>query len=120
MVFVTSELEKEANDFSQLQIHPKHREYVEMVANVIEQYLEINHLALMGFAWKAIKEWQIKHKMTALEASYKDKEFRDQATKEMFDITKGYLKRVLRNKADEPIIDLAIDKAYQFYLNNIS
>ncbi|RMG33879.1 MAG: hypothetical protein D6732_11155, partial [Methanobacteriota archaeon] len=88
-MFRAEEVEKEAKDFSKLEIHPKHRQMIEQVAQVMEKYIDISHLALMGFAWKSIKDWQIEHKMTALEVSLRSKPERDKATWEMFQICRG-------------------------------
>ncbi len=119
-MFQTTAIEKEAKDFSQLELHPKHRGMVEQVARVVEKYVDIDHLALMGFAWKSIKDWQIQHQMTALEVSMRSKQERDQATKEMLEICKGYLVRILQNPEDINILEKAMEDAYNYYLEFIS
>ncbi len=119
-MFLKEAVEQEAKDFSKLEIHPKHRGMVEQVARVIEKYIDINHLALMGFAWKSIKEWQVKHKMTALEVSRRSKKERDRATWEMFQICCRYLEKILRNPEDKQKLEIAINDAYDYYLKYIS
>ncbi len=67
MRFTDKGIEDAERDFSQLDILPIHRKMIEEVADVLLVYIDISRLALMGFAWRAIRKWQVDNQMTTVE-----------------------------------------------------
>ena len=120
MRFTDKGIEDAERDFTELDILPIHRKMIEELADVLLVYIDISRLALMGFAWRAIRKWQVDNQMTAVEITKKGTpQQKMRAVREMFDNVEQSLRRVLRSDSDKEILAKAIDDGYEYYLSNL-
>jgi len=106
--------------FSEQEIRKIHRDMLEQVADVLLQYINISKLALMGFAWKAIANWEKKHNRTAYDISiHGTLKEKAEAVREMFDDVEDMLRRILRDPEQAANLKEAVDAGYKYYLTKL-
>ena len=119
-LFRDSEVEQVEKDFEKITLAPEQRGIVEGIAKIMAQFVPISEIALRGFIWKAITEWQVNSNRTLDELSTSEPKERLEVVKIMFTSAEKDLKKVLRNKSDESTITNAIEKGFNYYKNSFS
>ncbi|MHA2253931.1 MAG: hypothetical protein ACXAD7_26495 [Candidatus Kariarchaeaceae archaeon] len=114
-MFKEVELEKIEKDFSRISLAPEQRGIVDGIAEIMSQFLDISKLALKGFCWKAIQNWQVINQKDLAELSQASPEERLQHTESMFQKIGTDLHTVLHNRADENKVDTAVNQGFEFY-----
>ncbi len=119
-LFSAAALDDSEFQYKQLTLAPGQRQIVEGIGAVITKYLDIRPMAIRGFIWFSIREWQMKNKRKIEELQNSTPEDRIQSVGYMFGLLKEKLIRILVNKADKEIIENAVDNAFQFYKTNFA
>lgn len=102
-------------DYSKLQVSAEQRPIIEGVANVLSNYVNISKIALKGFIWRVVKDWQKKHSKAASEIATMNPEDRVKNIGEMFDMLNDYLAKILRSSDQKAALSEAIDDGFEFY-----
>ena len=116
--FVSSTLKEAEIDLNKIQITPYQRQMVVDIAKVIHEFIPISELALRGFVLRSVKEFQLKYKITPKEIADRSPLERKEAMKIGFSILEEQLARVLRNQSDRSILKEAMNKAFEYYVDN--
>ncbi len=119
-MFDKASIEKEKQEFQKLFLAPEHRSIVDDMAKIVLRRIEIDPLALKGFVWRAMKKWQIENNLTMRELATKSKSDRVVAVKKITEMTRDSIKRVLKNKSDESLVDQVFEEVFQAYVSKWS
>ena len=116
-MFFNTEINKVKEEFTRLKLAPEHRKIVDDVAQIVLEHLEIDPLALKGFVWRAMKKWQMENKMTMAELAKQPKEIRINAVRKITEMTRDSIKKVLKNRSDEELINNVFEKVFEAYVS---
>ena len=119
-LFSTTALDDSEFQYKQLTLAPGQRQIVEGIGAVITKYLDIRPMAIRGFIWFSIREWQMKNKRKIEELQSSTPEDRIESVGFMFDLLKQKLIRILVSRSDKEVIENAVDNAFQFYRSNFA
>ena len=106
----------EAEDFyKKLRVEPSQRRIVRALAKVMVKYIEISEMSIMGFCWRALGEWQTKHKKSVSDIANMTPENRIKSVSELTDMVGANFKKILLDKEKEPIVDEGLKEVLAFY-----
>ena len=93
---------------------------VQELSTFICKIIKLPEIAIRASIWKALKEWQRIHNKAIDEIAELPVELRLNAMKEIFNIGRKLLKKMVKEPRDKSdiIIDIAFEKSFKFYLNN--
>ena len=107
------------NYYKELHLTGKQRRKVRLVSKLATNYIPISEYAMSGFAYMAIKEYQIDNQIEMAEFE----NFSAEAKLEMFsDLLKRIRERLLRaivKPEQTSVLDNAIKEVYNFYKTNL-
>lgn len=109
-------------DYIQVKCNPFQLKLIKKISEAICEQINIPMLAMRAATWNALKEWQLKNNKTIAELNCSDNRSKIRAGKEIFDIGKEILKKILKepNSENEIKLDIAYEKAFKIYLNIIN
>ncbi len=84
------------------------------------KYVPMHKIAMMGFIWKAMKDYQIQEKRTVADVAASDPETRIKETGKIFNILENYLIRILKRSEDKNKLHDAIYNGFEFYKKNFA
>ena len=119
MEFKEKELKEAEDYYKTLRLTSDQKRKVRMVAKLATKYVPISEHAMSGFAFRALKEYQVDNKieMSAFES------MSPEATMEMLtdamNRVKNHLLKILVEKEKAPQLDDAITKLLDFYRKNL-
>ncbi len=119
-LFKQKSVDDTINEYEKLQLAPGQRQIVTGISKVMTQFITMSPIAMNGFIWKAIKEWQIENQKTIDSLETATPEVRVREVGILFDKLGATLKRILKNSKDAQIIDEAITKGFDFYKSNFA
>ncbi|MHA1203313.1 MAG: hypothetical protein ACTSQ4_12450 [Candidatus Heimdallarchaeaceae archaeon] len=113
--FDQSEIEKVERDFSKLQLHPVQRGMVDSMAQIMMAFLPISNMAIRGFTWKVMQNWQTRNQRTMEDLHTMTMDETVEATKEMLaDSKKIYMRLLWQATPKEKItLDKAFDNLFE-------
>ncbi|MFX1375665.1 MAG: hypothetical protein ACFFA0_07620 [Promethearchaeota archaeon] len=111
---------REAEDYyKQLHITPKQRRKIRLVSKLATNYIPISEYAMCGFAYMAIRDYQVDNKIEMSE--YED--LSAEAKLKMFSDLLKRIKEMLLGAIVKPeqasVLDTAVKNTYEFYKNNL-
>ncbi|MHA1592654.1 MAG: hypothetical protein ACTSUP_09300 [Candidatus Heimdallarchaeaceae archaeon] len=108
--FDQTEIEKVEKDFSKLQLHPGQRGMVDSMARIMTGFLPISSLAIKGFTWTVMQNWQSNNQKTMEDLHTMSMDETIEATKEMLaDSKKIYMKLLWKATPEEKA---TLDKSF--------
>ena len=119
MEFKTKELTEAEDYYKELHLTSDQRRQVRLVSKVATSYIPISEHAMCGFAFRALKEYQVDNKieMSAFE-SMSDEAILDMLS-DVMNRVKNQLLKILISQEQAPTIDKAIVKLLDFYKKNL-
>jgi len=105
-------------EYSQIQIDPEGRQIVELVANLLCEYIAMRKMAMKGFCWRSIVKWQKEHSRPISDLATMNPSQRISIMKSLLVDLEATLNDVLRNKEMKSVITDGITKALEFYISN--
>lgn len=79
------------------------------------QHIPINEMAVKGIGWRAVSEWQLKHKRDLLGLENGAPEERVKSIDEILDIVKRLLTDILEDPNQKSILDDVMKDIMEFY-----
>jgi len=109
-------------DYIQVKCNPFQLKMIMKISEAICEQIDIPMLAMRAATWYALREWQLRNNKTIAELNCSDIKSNILAGKEIFDIGKHILKKILKepNIENEMKLDIAYEKAFKIYLNLIN
>ena len=109
-------------DYIQVKCNPFQLKLIKKISEAICEQIDVPMLAMRAATWYALKEWQLRNNKTIAELNCSDNRTKMIAGKEIFDIGKRILKKILKepNTENEMKLDIAYEKAFKIYLNIIN
>lgn len=83
--------------------------------NIFIEHIPINEMAVKGIGWRAISEWQLKHKRDLLGLESEAPEERIKSIEEILNIVKRLLTEILEDPAQKSILDNVMKELLEFY-----
>lgn len=99
--FDQNEIDKAERDFSRLQLHPVQRGMVDAMSQIMISFLPISKVAIKGFTWKVMQNWQTRNSRTMEDLHSMSLEETVEATKEMLADSRKIYSRLLWNATPE-------------------
>ncbi|MFX1345649.1 MAG: hypothetical protein ACFFAI_11115 [Promethearchaeota archaeon] len=115
------ELEKAESDFSKAKLDGFQRNIIVTQAEMMCKFINMSELAMRGFIYRTIMDWQKKNKHYFSDASNMTTE--DRIKKIGFFIVERlgfYLKRLVMTDEEKQNIDIALKDGLQYYKNHFS
>lgn len=113
--FQKDELKKAEEYFKDVHMtQEQHKIFTDFV-QIFLKYIPLEEITAKGIGWKAVKEWQLKHKRDLLGLIEAEPEERINSIFELTQIVKQDLIDILENPGDKGKIDLAIEELMDFY-----
>ncbi|MFX1456732.1 MAG: hypothetical protein ACFFDB_15270 [Promethearchaeota archaeon] len=115
------ELEKAESDFSKAKLDGFQRKIIVTQAEMMCKFINMSDLAMRGFIYRAIMDWQKENKHYFSDASNMAAE--DRIKKIGFFIVERlgfYLKRLVMTDEEKQNIDIALKDGLQYYKNHFS
>lgn len=113
--FQKDELKKAEEYFKDVHMtQEQHKIFTDFV-QIFLKYIPLEEITAKGIGWKAVKEWQLKHKRDLLGLIEAEPEERINSIFELTQIVKQDLIDILENPDDKGKIDLAIEELMDFY-----
>jgi len=113
--FKSKDLTDAEEYYKKLHIESSQRRIVRALAKVMVKHIEISEMSIMGFCWRALQEWQKKHKTDVSEISNMDPENRIKSVSELIDMVGANFKKILLDKEKEPAVDKGLKEVLAFY-----
>ncbi len=92
----------------------QHKIFLDFV-NLFLKQIPINEMAVKGIGWRAVSEWQLKHKRDLLGLESEAPEERLKSIEEILNIVKRFLIEILENPDQKSILDNVIKGLIEFY-----
>ena len=92
----------------------QHKIFLDFV-NIFLEHIPLNEMALKGIGWRAVIEWQLKHKRDLLGLESEPPEERLKSIEEILNIVKRLLTEILEDPAQKSILDDVIKDLIDFY-----
>lgn len=92
----------------------QHTIFLGFVKNFLE-HIPINEMAAKGIGWRAVSEWQLKHKRDLLGLESETPEERLKSIEEILNIVKRLLTEILEDPAQTSILDAVMKELLDFY-----
>ncbi len=83
--------------------------------NLFLEHIPINEMAAKGIGWRAVSEWQLKHKRDLLGLENEIPEERIKSIEELLNIVKRLLSEILEDPEQKSILDEVIKNLIDFY-----
>jgi len=119
MEFKAKGLTDAADYYKELHLSPAQRRKVRLVSKLATNYIPINEHAMCGFAFRALKEYQVDNKieLTAFETMSADAKV--EMLTDVMERVKNQLLKIIIEKEQAPTIDKAIVQLLDFYKKNL-
>ena len=107
---------KEAEDYYEtIHASPEQKDKAKGFSKVISKHLPLTERAVMGFFWRVIREYQMERHMASSEAKNLSKTERIQGLKEILDLLRKALTKILVKEDQVPMLDAAFDEIVKEY-----
>jgi glutamine amidotransferase-like uncharacterized protein len=119
IVFNAADVKKAADEYEKVELPKEYRELMDGLSKIMSPYVEMGDMAIRGFIFRAIIEWQKRKKKkvaSVLDLSLKE---RQQMMKEGMGILEEMLAKILRTPADKQKLKKAIEVGYSTYLQKL-
>ncbi len=116
-IFKQEALDQSAADYSRLSIASEQRAIIEGITKIVVNFLDIPPVAMNGFSWKILKQWQIENQKTAKELAEMPAKERIEIVTMLFEKQRIILKQVLKNKNDSHVVDKAFNATLKYYID---
>ena len=83
--------------------------------NIFLKHIPTNEMAVKGIGWRAISEWQLKHKRDLLGLESETPEERIKSIEEILNIVKRLLTEILEDPEQKSILDDVMKELLEFY-----
>lgn len=119
MEFKTKELTEAEDYYKELHLTSDQRRQVRLVSKVATNYIPISEHAMCGFAFRALKEYQVDNKieMSAFESMSDDTIL--EMLSDVMNRVKNQLLKILIQEEQAPVLDDAIVKLIDFYKKEV-
>lgn len=109
-------------DYIKVKCNPFQLNLIKKISEAICAQIDVPMLAMRAATWCAFKEWQLRNNKTIAELNCSDIKTKIKAGKDIFDIGKNVLKKILKepNVENEMILEIAYEKAFKLYLNALN
>lgn len=92
----------------------QHKIFLDFV-NIFLKHIPLNEMALKGIGWRAVSEWQLKHKRDLLGLESEQPEGRIKSIEEILNSVKRLLIEILEDPAQKSILDDVMKELIDFY-----
>ncbi|MHA1196205.1 MAG: hypothetical protein ACTSRH_09295 [Promethearchaeota archaeon] len=108
------------NDYATVRINPRQIKIILSICKELEPYIKIPRLALRCIIYYTLKEWQLKNKRSISDIASFSLDKRVFITKELFEIGKNKLKKILLKPTleNELLLDTLFESAFKKYIQN--
>ena len=107
--------------YKTVHLGPGQRGITQGIAKIVSNYIPLDEKPLMGFTWRVMKEWQIKHKVYIKDVGKNyTPEQRIEVVKELLDMAYNELTRVLINQEQKPLLKQGLNEVLVFYKKNFA
>ncbi|MFX1376077.1 MAG: hypothetical protein ACFFA0_09715 [Promethearchaeota archaeon] len=113
--FSTERINREVVNFQSLHLTPEQKKIVGSLVHVISQKINIREMALKGFLWRVLRDFQEKRRMSLDESMTLTPTERIQGLIEIFMMLKKELTKILINEEEEPKLEKALMEALELY-----
>ncbi|MHA2005726.1 MAG: hypothetical protein ACXABO_02290 [Promethearchaeota archaeon] len=115
-------LRSREKEYSRIEATEKHLKLIRGISKIICEFLNIPELPMKGTSSRALKEWQLKSKLSITEIPKMPTGRALNAVKEIFSIGKRMVKEMVSESKEKSdlIIDIAFEKAFWFFLEHFS
>ena len=118
--FKKSSIEEAENYFKTIRIEKYQRRIVAAIAPLMCKYIPMSVMAMKGFSWRAISNWQVENKKGINELANDPPAVRMKAVLGIMENLDGELTRILLKQEDSFKIKQATAEAFEFYKNNFA
>ena len=119
--YIESKIKEIENDYSNLKLDPYHTKGRQIFVDFLNQFLNMNNLALNGFFLYGTRDWQEESNKFLKDTLYEPLETRIGYFKRIAHFTKERIKQVLRNTEQiNQLDDIFDNKLVQFYIDKFS
>ena len=117
--FDAVKVSKLEEDFRKIELDSQTRNMIKNAGKLLGQYVPLSEMAIMGNGWYSLQEWQVQNKTHIFEAIMKDPSQFVRIMKELMDIGKRRMKKLLENPEEQDaLLDEAFDKVLEFWGKN--
>ena len=117
--FDAVKVSKLEEDFRKIELDSQTRNMIKNAGKFLGQYVPLSEMAIMGNGWYSLQEWQVQNKTHIFEAIMKDPSQFVRIMKELMDIGKRRMKKLLENPEEQDaLLDEAFDKVLEFWGKN--
>jgi hypothetical protein len=118
--FKKSSIEEAENYFKTIRIEKYQRRIVAAIAPLMCKYIPMSVMAMKGFSWRAISNWQVENKKGINELANDPPAVRMKAVLGIMENLEGELTRILLKQEDSFKIKQATAEAFEFYKTNFA
>ncbi|MFX1500180.1 MAG: hypothetical protein ACFFDH_04350 [Promethearchaeota archaeon] len=113
--FNNQELLKAEKYYRTIHISERQKSMLEPIAKAINDQIDVSELAIKGFLWRVIREWQMENQKDLAEVEGLSTDQRVSLFKKMLDLIKQSFTRILIDKSQEPLLDKALNDVLSIY-----
>ena len=110
--FNTEEVSKAEEEYKKLQLDPAQQEMIDSLTELLADIVPISKLAVKGFNWQVVTNWQRMRRITIAELLTRPKIDRVNATKELLKQTKKFYLNLLAEATPQQkeVLEKGFDK----------
>ncbi|MFX1500181.1 MAG: hypothetical protein ACFFDH_04355 [Promethearchaeota archaeon] len=113
--FNNQEISDAEKYYRTIHISERQKTLIEPVVKAISGQIHISELAIKGFLWRAITEWQMENQKELADVENLSADQRVHIFKIILDLIKKSFTRILIDKSQEPLLEKALDNVSLFY-----
>ncbi|MFW9988509.1 MAG: hypothetical protein ACFFC3_07625 [Candidatus Odinarchaeota archaeon] len=113
--FSTERINQEVINFQTLHLTPEQKKIVSPLVHVISQRINIREMALKGFLWRVLRDFQEKRGMRLDRSMTLTPTERIQGLVQIFMMLKNELTKILIDEQEEPKLEKALMEALELY-----
>jgi len=108
------------NELERIQANPVQKEIISHFAKIISSQISVPEIAVKGFLWKALRDWQLENGMTIAETEIGHGSSRSERIKQADDILQLLNKMLTKviKKEESASLTLALDECLTYYIEN--
>jgi len=117
--FKENELTEAEDYYNQLHISRKQRRKILTLSKLATKYIPINEMAMCGFAFKGLKEYQVDNKIEMISFETMSAEAKIEMLRDVMERVKNMLARIIIKEDQAHNLDRAVRELLEFYKNNL-